>query len=161
MRAEILALCGGVLMGLLFMPCALAQSLGVNGSECTILAADCSTIVSITQDRTVNIQVNSQGYHAQCRTTLPSDAVAPSNGRHVKCSFSNSGQSCGISVNQNSMANCTSTTSGSSVQANTEATASIDSSATTSNSVSTQDWEETIRPNGQVYITCQAPRAAP
>jgi hypothetical protein len=141
---------------ILLAPSAFAQSVAVNGLVCQILAADCSTIVSV-QASSMSIALKSKGYYAICNAILPSNAFAPSDEKQVKCNFQNTGQNCIIGPSQDVTASCSSTTSNSSAQTSIEITTSDGTQSTMTSLVSTADWQEIIQPNGNVSIKCQAP----
>jgi hypothetical protein len=84
---------------ILLAPSDFAQSVEVNGLVCQILAADCSTIVSV-QASSMSIALKSKGYYAICNAILPSNAFAPSDEKQVKCNFQNTGQNCIIGPSQ-------------------------------------------------------------
>jgi hypothetical protein len=140
---------------ILLAPFAFAQGVEVNGLVCQILAADCSTIVSV-QASSMSIALKSKGYYAICNAILPSFAPS-SDEKQVKCNFQNTGQNCIIGPSQDMTAICSSTTSNSSAQTSIEITTSDGTQSTMTSLVSTPDWQEIIQPNGNVSIKCQAP----
>jgi hypothetical protein len=139
----------------LLAPFAFAQSVGVTGPVCQILAADCSTVLTV-QASSMSIALTSAGYTARCKTILPSNAPAPVEEK-VKCSFQNTGQNCIIGASQDVTASCSSTTGNSSAQTSTVITTSDGTQSTITSLVSTSNWQEIIQPNGNVSIRCQAP----
>jgi hypothetical protein len=155
----VLTWCASSLMSVLLASVAVAQSVGVNGPGCQILAADCATIVRVPQASTLSIVLKNGRYVANCHGILPGDAPAPPDGKSIKCSFANTGQACVIGTSQDVTANCSSTTGNSTSQSTTQVTTSNSSSAAGA-SISTQSWKEVIQPNGRVSLHCQASQNA-
>jgi hypothetical protein len=168
LKTILLASCGASLVNLLLASFACSQGVSITGSQCVVLATDCSTIVTAAQGKAIAIAVTDSKSVAKCQTTLPSDVSLPQTGTIVKCSFQNTGQNCSIGADQTSTSNCTATTSTATAQSDTAVTTSNGSPASVTTSdgtatsvngtIETQDWEEIIRPSGKVTISCRAAR---
>ena len=141
MKASMIGFCGGLAIVLLAR-FAHGQDIGVNGSGCQVFAGNCATIVSLTASRSVNIVVTGDSAVAQCDAALPGGMFLPRRRRKVRCDFGNSGQACEIGP-------LTITAGGSGAGAG-GAGGLLDGTP-----ITTQDWEEIIRPNGRVSIICR------
>ena len=158
-----------------------AQSIGVTG--CQFVAPDCSTIVSSVQNPSMSITAMNGDVSAKCVGTLSPTDSAASEGttkqtKIIKCNFSNAQLPC--TVGASSLQNLNSSQNGScqttcsvTVQQNTvsiqqENSVVLDQdngSNSTGNdnsaiqlqigAIQTNDWQEIIRPNGRVSLTCE------
>jgi hypothetical protein len=170
-RAMLLIL-SGALAGLYSVPFARAQSVGVNG--CQFVAADCSTLVTAAQNQALSIIVTNGDVSAKCTTTLSRTSAAVDNplfrpGKTVKCNFSTSGRVCTIKVDALQSGSCQTSCSVGVPEISDIAPSenySVDPPVNPPLTVSpplrdveglvrTENWEETIRPNGRMSLSCE------
>jgi len=124
---------------------ALGQNVAVDSSECRILAGDCRTVISITQNKKADIAVANSSASAECDTVLPGGAFLPPAGREIRCGYANTGQTCTIGPLSLTIL----------ADVNVAGTEAETTALFNGDSIATQDWVEIIRPDGQVLVKCR------
>jgi hypothetical protein len=154
---------------------ALAQNIGIGGYQ--FLAADCATVVTDTQNQSLTISANNGHTMAKCTgrldTSVNSNDTSLSKAeRVVRCDFANSGLPCTIAASpvqnlspmrdETCQTTCAVTLQDNSaevVQENAAVLAQDNGNSQTqptANATQTDEWHETIRPNGRVLLTCES-----